>query len=48
MLHEVDVLVWGTGFAATDFLAPMTITLAYPGANEDAALTGAAPSCVRP
>jgi cation diffusion facilitator CzcD-associated flavoprotein CzcO len=25
-LHEVDVLVWGTGFAATAFLAPMTIT----------------------
>ena len=25
-LHEVDVLVWGTGFAATRFLAPMRVT----------------------
>ena len=25
-LHEVDVIVYGTGFTATDFLAPMTIT----------------------
>ncbi|WP_132991864.1 flavin-containing monooxygenase [Gordonia zhaorongruii] len=25
-LHEVDAIVLGTGFAATDFLAPMTIT----------------------
>ena len=25
-LHEADVLVWGTGFAATEFLAPMAIT----------------------
>lgn len=24
-LHEADVLIYGTGFAATDFLAPMTI-----------------------
>jgi cation diffusion facilitator CzcD-associated flavoprotein CzcO len=24
-LHEADVLVWGTGFKATEFLAPMTI-----------------------
>ncbi|WP_217996874.1 flavin-containing monooxygenase [Nocardioides jensenii] len=24
--HEVDVLIWGTGFKATEFLAPMTIT----------------------
>jgi cation diffusion facilitator CzcD-associated flavoprotein CzcO len=24
-LHEVDVIIWGTGFAATDFLAPMKI-----------------------
>jgi len=24
--HEVDVIIWGTGFKATDFLAPMTIT----------------------
>lgn len=24
--HEVDVLIYGTGFHATDFLAPMTIT----------------------
>ncbi len=25
-LHEADVLIWGTGFAATDFLAPMRVT----------------------
>lgn len=25
-LHEVDVVIWGTGFAATSFLAPMTVT----------------------
>ena len=25
-LHEADVLIYGTGFAATDFLAPMAIT----------------------
>lgn len=25
-LHEVDVLIYGTGFAATEFLAPMRIT----------------------
>lgn len=25
-LHEVDVIIWGTGFAATEFLSPMTIT----------------------
>jgi cation diffusion facilitator CzcD-associated flavoprotein CzcO len=25
-LHEVDVIVYGTGFKATEFLAPMTIT----------------------
>jgi cation diffusion facilitator CzcD-associated flavoprotein CzcO len=25
-LHEADVLVWGTGFAATDFLAGMEVT----------------------
>lgn len=25
-LHEVDALIYGTGFAATDFLAPMAIT----------------------
>ena len=24
--HEVDVMVYGTGFAATEFLAPMTLT----------------------
>lgn len=24
--HEVDVIIWGTGFASTEFLAPMTIT----------------------
>lgn len=24
--HEFDVLIWGTGFKATEFLAPMTIT----------------------
>jgi len=24
--HEVDVIIWGTGFKATEFLAPMTIT----------------------
>lgn len=23
--HEVDVIIWGTGFKATEFLAPMTI-----------------------
>ncbi len=26
VLHEADVLIWGTGFAATSFLAPMTVT----------------------
>ncbi len=25
-LHETDVIIWGTGFAATRFLAPMTVT----------------------
>lgn len=25
-LHEADVLIWGTGFAATEFLAPMKVT----------------------
>ncbi|MEJ7831904.1 MAG: NAD(P)/FAD-dependent oxidoreductase [Nocardioides sp.] len=25
-LHEADVLIWGTGFAATNFLAPMRVT----------------------
>jgi cation diffusion facilitator CzcD-associated flavoprotein CzcO len=25
-LHKADVLIWGTGFAATDFLAPMRVT----------------------
>ncbi|MBD8870040.1 NAD(P)/FAD-dependent oxidoreductase [Nocardioides sp. MJB4] len=25
-LHEADVIIWGTGFAATEFLAPLTIT----------------------
>ncbi len=25
-LHEADVLIWGTGFAATQFLAPMKVT----------------------
>ncbi|UXA08253.1 NAD(P)/FAD-dependent oxidoreductase [Mycobacterium sp. SMC-2] len=25
-LHEVDVIIYGTGFKATEFLAPMTIT----------------------
>jgi cation diffusion facilitator CzcD-associated flavoprotein CzcO len=25
-LHDVDVIIYGTGFKATDFLAPMTIT----------------------
>lgn len=25
-LHEADVLIYGTGFAAADFLAPMTVT----------------------
>ncbi|MCD4526265.1 NAD(P)/FAD-dependent oxidoreductase [Nocardioides sp. cx-173] len=25
-LHEADVLIWGTGFAATEFLAPMRVT----------------------
>ncbi|MFD3592474.1 flavin-containing monooxygenase [Nocardia sp. NPDC058640] len=24
--HEIDVIIWGTGFATTEFLAPMTIT----------------------
>ncbi|WP_280217119.1 flavin-containing monooxygenase [Nocardia neocaledoniensis] len=24
--HEADVIIWGTGFATTEFLAPMTIT----------------------
>ena len=26
VLHEADVLIWGTGFAATRFLAPMRVT----------------------
>ncbi len=26
VLHEADVLIWGTGFAATSFLAPMRVT----------------------
>ena len=26
VLHEVDVIIYGTGFKATEFLAPMTIT----------------------
>ena len=25
-MHEVDVIIYGTGFAATEFLAPMEIT----------------------
>ena len=25
LVHEVDVIIWGTGFKATDFLAPMSI-----------------------
>lgn len=25
--HEVDVIIWGTGFKATEFLAPMSITI---------------------
>ncbi|GAB2767229.1 NAD(P)/FAD-dependent oxidoreductase [Nocardioides salsibiostraticola] len=25
-LHEADVIIWGTGFAATKFLAPMKVT----------------------
>ncbi len=25
-LHRADVLIWGTGFAATEFLAPMKVT----------------------
>ena len=25
-LHEADVLIWGTGFAATQFLSPMEVT----------------------
>jgi cation diffusion facilitator CzcD-associated flavoprotein CzcO len=25
-LHEADVIIWGTGFAATDFLAGVTVT----------------------
>ncbi|WP_244929188.1 NAD(P)/FAD-dependent oxidoreductase [Nocardioides sp. W7] len=25
-LHEVDVVIWGTGFAATRFLGPLTVT----------------------
>jgi cation diffusion facilitator CzcD-associated flavoprotein CzcO len=24
--HEVDTIIWGTGFRATDFLTPMTVT----------------------
>ncbi|MFD4458743.1 flavin-containing monooxygenase [Nocardia sp. NPDC058480] len=27
--HEVDVIIWGTGFTSTEFLAPMTITGAH-------------------
>lgn len=26
VLHDADVLIWGTGFAATSFLAPMQVT----------------------
>lgn len=26
ILHEVDVIVWGTGFKASDFLYPMSVT----------------------
>lgn len=26
VLHEADVLLWGTGFAATDFLSTLTVT----------------------
>ncbi len=26
MLHEIDVLIWGTGFAATDFLGGIEVT----------------------
>ncbi len=25
-LHEVDTIIWGTGFAATEFLAPLRVT----------------------
>ena len=25
-LHEADMIIWGTGFAATDFLAPLRVT----------------------
>ena len=25
-VHEVDVIIYGTGFAATEFLAPMQVT----------------------
>ncbi|GAA3172170.1 NAD(P)/FAD-dependent oxidoreductase [Blastococcus jejuensis] len=26
VVHPVDTIIWGTGFAATDFLTPMTVT----------------------
>jgi len=31
-VHAVDTIVWGTGFQATDFLTPMTVT--GPGGRE--------------
>lgn len=32
--HEIDVIIWGTGFTPTEFLAPMTITGAQGHALE--------------
>ncbi|MCZ4500696.1 MAG: Cyclohexanone monooxygenase [Marmoricola sp.] len=40
-LHEADVIIYGTGFAATEFLAPMRITGAGGLALEDAWKDGA-------
>ncbi|MGO4256766.1 flavin-containing monooxygenase [Marmoricola sp. RAF53] len=40
-VHEVDVIIYGTGFAATEFLAPMTITGVGGLALEDAWKEGA-------
>jgi cation diffusion facilitator CzcD-associated flavoprotein CzcO len=40
-LHEVDCIVWGTGFTATEFLAPMRVRGAAGQALEDVWRDGA-------
>ncbi len=40
-VHQVDVIIYGTGFAATEFLAPMTITGAGGTSLEEAWADGA-------